>query len=376
MVNLWRACSQDTRSVRRFLSELWTRVDEGRAAMLIFLNRAPVAQLDQSVWLRTRRSGVRVSPGAPSFLSFTLKSLRRYPSFNSELMDEKTALHTAARRYCQERFSYWIRVYEELQHKENWQVQRLFEPGWDYSDEAYRTFPRYRIAKNTQVEIERLTVDSSASLSEMRMRLICASEKAETQLQTELNKTMARNALREEAEDYRVYLEVLTPVDLAHVEALPFRRVLNREESKQLWDELGKTWGIDGSCWFPLKEGPIPSHVLSFHTDYFQEISGARLLREAVQTRGISRVFQLHEFGDPEYEIELAIFEPSYRDGGEQYSTSTQTDWVVYASHESSITICGDWLIQIFRELRPGCTERTYKGPYSTTDLRGTWDTD
>jgi hypothetical protein len=44
------------------------RVDERRAAMLIFLNRAPVAQLDQSVWLRTRRSGVRVSPGAPFLL--------------------------------------------------------------------------------------------------------------------------------------------------------------------------------------------------------------------------------------------------------------------------------------------------------------------
>ena len=72
-------------------------------------------------------------------------------------MNETTALHTAARRYCQERFSYWIRIYEELQRKENWQVQKLFELGWDYSDEAYRTFPRYRIDKAIQVEVERLT---------------------------------------------------------------------------------------------------------------------------------------------------------------------------------------------------------------------------
>jgi hypothetical protein len=33
--------------------------------VVIFTNRAPVAQLDQSVWLRTRRPGVRISPGAP-----------------------------------------------------------------------------------------------------------------------------------------------------------------------------------------------------------------------------------------------------------------------------------------------------------------------
>jgi hypothetical protein len=290
-------------------------------------------------------------------------------------MDEQTALHTAARRYCQDRFSGWIQIYEDLQRKENWQVQKLFEPGWDYSDEAYRTFPRYRIAKNTQVEIERLIIDSSASLVEVRARLIAASARAEAQLQIELNSTVARKALREEADDFKVFLKALTPADLAYVEALPFRRVLKEEHSKQLWEELRNTWGIDGSYWFPLKEGPIPPHVLAFHTDYFREISGAALLREALEKRGISTVFQIHEFGDPHYEVELGIFEPSYRDGGEQYSTSKQADWVVYASHESSITVCGDWLTEIFRDRQPNCTECTYKGPYSTQDLRGTWET-
>ncbi len=127
-------------------------------------------------------------------------------------MDEKTALHTAARKYCQERFSYWIQVYEELQREENWQVSKLFKPGWDYSDEAYRTFPRYRIAKSTLVEIERLSANSSGNLNEMRTRLIEASERAEAQLQAELNNAMAQKALREEAEDYKAYLKVLTPL--------------------------------------------------------------------------------------------------------------------------------------------------------------------
>src|ERR1017187_682000 len=46
--------------------------------------------------------------------------------------------------------------------------------------------------------------------------------------------------------------------------------------------------------------------------------------------------------------------------------------WVVYASHESSITVCGDWLIQFFRKEWPGCEELSYRGPFSTEDLRGT----
>jgi hypothetical protein len=102
---------------------------------------------------------------------------------------------------------------------------------------------------------------------------------------------------------------------------------------------------------------------VAFHADYFEAMNGVALLREALQSRNIAKVFQLHEFGDPDYEVELGILEPGYRDGGESYSTSDRCDWVVYASHESSVTVCGDWLIQAFREKWPACDERTYKGP-------------
>jgi hypothetical protein len=124
-------------------------------------------------------------------------------------MDKITALHTAARRYCEARFHEWVQVYEDLQRRENWQVQKLFEPGWDYSDEAYRTFPRYRVAKNALIEIERFQADSGMSLPRMRESLVAASAKAETGLQTELTNKLAQAAIREEAEDFRVYVGAL-----------------------------------------------------------------------------------------------------------------------------------------------------------------------
>jgi hypothetical protein len=115
---------------------------------------------------------------------------------------------------------------------------------------------------------------------------------------------------------------------------------------------------------------------LAFHVDYFSAIDGDALLREALSGSGVSRVFELHEFGpdEPDYEIELSVFEPGYRWGGEQYCTRAGVDWVVYASHESSITVAGDWLLQILKRERPECTDRTYRGPYSTEDMRGTWE--
>lgn len=104
-------------------------------------------------------------------------------------------------------------------------------------------------------------------------------------------------------------------------------------------------------------------------------MSGLELLHEALKARGILRAFELHEFGpdEPDCEIELSILKPAYLWGGEQYCTGEPLDWVVYASHESSITIAGEWLTGVFKEKWPDWAQRTYGGPYSTEDLRGTW---
>jgi hypothetical protein len=292
-------------------------------------------------------------------------------------MDDTTALHTAARRYCEGRFSDWFQDYKDLQTKEKWQVENLFENGWDYSEEAYRIFPRYRVARAIQVEVERLTPDFEASFEELRTRLISACDAAESHLHQELKNALAREALHKEADDFRAYIRVLNPSDIQGVEPLPYCRVINNAESKRLWNQLQQVWGIRGGPWFPLKEGPVPSNVIAFHEDYFGKINGVELLRDTLQSRGVGRVFQLQEFGppEPEYEIDLSIFVPAYGSGGDQYSTSGLSDWLVYASHESSITFCGDWLTRVLEERFPDCREHTYKGPYSTEDLRGTWNT-
>ncbi len=290
-------------------------------------------------------------------------------------MDDRTALHTAARRCCEDRYSDWAQTYNELETRENVRIENKFKPGWDYSEEAYGVFPRYRVDKAIRIEVERLTPEASNSLEELRSDLIRACDIAEARLHSELNNTIAWEALREEAEDYKAYIGVLNERDLASIVPLPFRRVISAKENEKLWNELKIAWDIGEGYWFPLREGPIPSNVIAFHVDYFEKMNGLELLHEALKTRGVSRVFELHEFGpdEPDYEIELSILKPEYRWGGEQYCTAVTIDWVVYASHESSITVAGDWLTEIFKERWPEWMQRSYGGPYSTEDLRGTW---
>lgn len=291
-------------------------------------------------------------------------------------MDEVTALHTAARRHCEERFREWLQLYRDLQRTGAWQVRRSSKAGWDYSKEAWRTFPRYMFAKNTRIEIERIWLDRGLGPPEMEKAIRAAADKAEADLWTQLTNTLAREAVYEEAEDFRAYLRALGPEQLARVKPLPYRRVLGKEESGRLWSSLKRAWGVGSGHWFPLKEGPMPQGVLAFHTDYFHSISGQKILRDILGERGVSRVLLLSEFlGDPDYEIEIGLFEPGKSDGGEQYSTSLAGDWIVYTSHESSITVGGEWLVGGLRRLHPECAEPTYNGPCSTPDLRGTWET-
>ena len=156
----------------------------------------------------------------------------------------------------------------------------------------------------------------------------------------------------------------------AEVEPLPFRRTLSKEERGWIWAELKAKWGVDGECWQPLRSKELPEGLLAFHTDYFDEPKEA-ILRELLARRGIQRVWELREYGDDDCELELSLFRPYYN-GAEGYWTSTESDWLVYASHESSITLAGEWLVAAFREVFPECDRYLYGGPFSTTDLRGT----
>jgi len=198
-------------------------------------------------------------------------------------MDTKTALHTAARRFCEDRFSEWSQTYNELQIKEKREVSDPFKPGLDYSEEAYRIFPRYRIDALIQAEVEKLVPDSIGNLGELRSQLIEACGLAKARLLEELANAVARRAVREEAADFKAYIQVLENRDLEDIAPLPYRRVLTEAESKDLWNRLKQTWDIGGGYWFPLRDGPVPDNMLTFHVDYFFTMKGAELLRGALQ---------------------------------------------------------------------------------------------
>ncbi|MGE5474957.1 MAG: hypothetical protein ACM3UU_12135, partial [Ignavibacteriales bacterium] len=85
-------------------------------------------------------------------------------------------LHTAARRYCMDRYCYWNKQYDVLCKKGN---DRKSD-GYNYTDEALNVFPRYNIVNAILIEVEKFTPASFKSLDEAKELLKISGEIAET----------------------------------------------------------------------------------------------------------------------------------------------------------------------------------------------------
>jgi len=283
----------------------------------------------------------------------------------SSWVSENTAFHTLARRYCQEQFSEWCRHYEALQRRQP-------QSECDYSPEAYDTFPRYLILEAMLRAVESFTPESAGSANLLVEAMANVVQKAGSSLPAAPQDSIAASAIAEERAKFITYIRSLRAEQINAARPLPLRRTLIKEESDRIWAQLKAKWGVDRDYWYPLKGKELPAGILAFHTDYFDD-NKEGILRELLTRRGIQRIWGLREHGDDDCELELSLFQPQYN-GAEGYWTSAESDWLVYASHESSIALAGEWLVAAFRETVPGCDRYRYGGPFSTTDLRGTWE--
>jgi hypothetical protein len=265
------------------------------------------------------------------------------------------ALHTAARRYCLERHAYWSERFSEIVRKSADQQR----DGYHYTPEALATFPRYNVLNAIRIELERLDPDRLGDLDNTRALLVLAGATAEDDFTRRPIGEIDERVMTEERDAFCRYLHGLKPSDLNTVEGLPYRRVLTGEESKSIWSRLRARWQIPNGYWYPLAECKL-SDVVAFTTRAFDEAVTRQRLQGVFAERGISRVWELREYG-PEYEQDLSQFEPHYN-GAEGYWSSGDLDWIIYASHESSVTV-GGWILHATKRLWPSWEAHVWAGP-------------
>lgn len=281
-------------------------------------------------------------------------SLHRQDSLGDTIVNTSLALITAARRYCLERFAYWCDQYSKIVQKRS----NLEHDGYHYSPEALATFPRYNVLNAIRVEIERFDEAKLDDPDHTKALLILAGETADDDFTRQPIGEIDRSVMAEEREAFCAYLASLTLVDLKAVAPLPYRRVLSTEESTSIWSRLRSRWEIPRGYWYPLADCELPD-VVAFKARAFDEALPNERVREILKAKGIERVWELREYG-PEYEEALELFEPKYN-GAEGYWTSGDLDWIIYASHECSVTV-GGWLLGDLKVAWPSWQANVWTG--------------
>jgi hypothetical protein len=280
-------------------------------------------------------------------------------------MRQVEALHTAARRYCRARHDECWEAYREL-------ILRLAREGkgyWktnEFTQEEIDLYPRYLVLWPILRDIERLQPNASANVDGLREMLSQIGREAADQLTSNLSNEAGMAVMDDERQRFIEHISSLSQRNLAAIKPLPFRRVLAPDEEIVLWGELKKQWHIEGP-WYPLVSGDPPANTVAFHTHYF-DTKKVEALRRILFERGIDHLWEVR--WSVACEIDLSSFCPSfevsagsnrlYGAGEEGYWTSAGIDWLVYASHENSITLTGEWLVSAFQSAMPGCSESTF----------------
>ena len=251
-------------------------------------------------------------------------------------------LHTAIRRYCWDRYIYWTENYSNLND-----VGEGFSIESGYSDKALATYPRYNVLKAILTEIERHHPTDFANLEEAKEFFILIAQQAQDGF-TNLSKSeIEQRAMSEERNLLCQYISQLNEKDLLTVEPLFYRYVLSKDESDFVWEKLRENWNVTERYWYPLTTWRRDD-TEAFQDSYFEKEFGYEKLQDILRKRGIIKLWEMRE-NDINYEIELNIFEPYY-DGCEGFWCDSNFNWLIYASHESSITFAGSILSEIKSE--------------------------
>lgn len=213
------------------------------------------------------------------------------------------------------------------------------------------------MARAIRIAIERLEPSSFADLEVARAAVAEAARSASDEFTSSSTGPIDAEAMSDERQDFLQFLTSITPADLISVRPLPYRRVLNAKESERVWAAVRSAWDIAIGCWYPLSD-PTRPDVEAYDADAFATNVPTEVLRDAIRRQGTDRVWELKEYG-PEFEEAVELFEPVY-DGAEGYWCSERLDWIVYASHEGSIT-AGGTVIEIVRQAWPQCANYLWK---------------
>lgn len=248
-------------------------------------------------------------------------------------MSPSEKIHTYARQYCMDRCELWTKRYAKLAKGGGDRV------GAGYTDKAYSMFPRYNVLSAILLDVETIDFDKLPNLEELTELLQIAGDSANTIFTQNLENEIAISAMENERELFIDELKKVTEKGLGFIEPLFYRRVLSESEVNSLWNTIETQWGANRTYWYPLAEKTHPS-LVSLNVSEANYLIVRKEIRAFLTASKVDRVFELREYGSENYLMDSDFSDFAYN-FAEGYWISEANDWIVYCSHEGTITFGG-----------------------------------
>jgi hypothetical protein len=258
--------------------------------------------------------------------------------------DAFPSLHSAA--------SHWLKCRDQGYYEEVCELAQQSERLENYTEDELRLMLRRAVLRAIWDEIGEVT-PAGGSFSELKNEIL----------------DIARRATNEDAEEYGEALSTGTSEmgaeRWAFHDFVTASKLLEPDAAKRVLDTLESRWDIDPSKhWFPLTERG-GDDICAFRDDRFQT-GATETVERILAAHHVTRIWQVDEAGRV-FEVPCEHPDFSYRWGDERYWTSEALDWVIYASHEGSITVAG-WLLHELVLEWPEWESARWKTPWYKLD--------
>jgi hypothetical protein len=255
-------------------------------------------------------------------------------------MTPSEALITAARHYCKDNFAYWATRYAS--------ERRGADFPYSYSNSDYDLFPRYNALSAILDSVETMVGEECTDLQECRNSLAEKGLSASSIFTTDVKNAIEKAAIQDEREKFVRFVQSITLGELGLVEPLPHRRRLKEDESGAVRQELCTQWNFDGQFWDPL-ENKSPAETLFLSKDSMTKEDHQSIIDFIVENAS-SYLMEITEDGK-DAEIDPKEFHP---DCYETIYCDNSYSWIVYGSHESTVTFAGQALLEFVKKLFRG----------------------
>lgn len=269
-------------------------------------------------------------------------------------MTDIEKLITSARHYCKDNFVFWADKYQKESSGNN-------NP---YSDNDYNIFPRYNVLTAIQQGIETLVGQEFQSFENCREQLVDIGLKSHSIFTIDSNKDIhllgesesqkstigrqnpiAKNAMTEERTKFVKFINSRTTENISLIKPLPYRRRLTDSEMVSVRKQLADIWNYDGDYWNPLDDKCSKDTV--FVMKYNLTEDDNKKIVKFIIANSSEKLFEITE-DRIDYEIELDSFN---LDLYETIVTDKSFSWVIYGSHEDTLTFRGTELIAFIKSL-------------------------